>query len=423
MVVKTAAGRERDQSDGVPGAHTGNGAGAGNGMSDESEWGGDIRPTSLAAALAHLRPALSLRRSGVVYGFILVVVGMIVFSIYSGRPPYLAASNVGNLLDQMALTGILAIGMTVLLISGNFDLSVGSLTALTAMSTALVAKAAGPMPAVAVGLLVGMAGGAFNGIVHWKIGLNSFIVTLGTLIAYRGLTQLISGSRSVNVSGDTKATLESWGGGYVHIGDIALAAAVIAGVVALVGLWQKHRPAATLGGVVAVVMLVLSLFTSYPLRLSDAAFYMLMLLGIVGFILRFTVTGRRLYATGGNIEAARASGVVVSRYRVVPFIVVGTCAGIAGVLWTMRLASVDPNAFTSKELDVLAAAIIGGVALTGGSGSVVKSIVGTALLVVLTNGFNILNVPPAMQMLAQGAIILGAAGLYMLADRRAKERA
>ncbi len=416
--MKSAAGRERDRSDdAVPGAHTGNG------VNDKQAWGGDVRPTSLTAMVAHLRPALSLRRSGVVYGLILVVVGMIAFSIYSGRPPYLASSNVSNLLDQMMLTGILAIGMTVLLISGNFDLSVGSLTALTAMSTALVAKAMGPVPAVAVGLVVGMAGGALNGIIHWKIGLNSFIVTLGTLIAYRGVTQLISGSRSVNVSGDTKATLESWGGSYIHIGDIALAAAAAAAVVAVIGLWQKHRPVATLGGVGAVLFFILSLFTSYPLRLSQGALYMLILLAIVGFILRFTVTGRRLYATGGNIEAARASGVVVARYRVVPFIVVGACAGIAGVLWTMRLASVDPNAFTSKELDVLAAAIIGGVALTGGFGSVVKSIVGTALLVVLTNGFNILNVPPAMQMLAQGAIILGAAGLYMLADRRAKERA
>lgn len=367
-----------------------------------------------------LPAAFALRSAGVCYALAVLVAALVVLSAARGRPPYLAAANVGNLLEQASLTAILAIGMTVLLISGSFDLAVGSLTALTATVAALVANAAGPAAALVTALAVGTLGGLLNGVLHWTTGLNSFIVTLGTLTAFRGLTLLVSGSESVNVDGAARQTLESWLGGYVTIPSTPLAAGLILTLVAAVLAVQRMARQATVAGVTAVGLLALSTTWTYPLRLSHSTVVMLAVLLLATVGLGRTVPGRRLYAVGGNEEAARAAGIPLGRYRVVPFVVVGVCAGIAGTLWTARVGTVDPNIFTMAELQVLASAIVGGVALTGGAGTVTKSVVGALLLFVMSNGFNLLNVDPALQQVFTGVVVILAAGAYVVADRRAR---
>ena len=145
----------------------------------------------------------------------------------------------------------------------------------------------------------------------------------------------------------------------------------------------------------------------------------MILLAIVWFVLRFTVTGRRLYATGGNIDAARAAGINVSRYVIVPFVVVGFCAGLAGAINTARVRSVPPTLFQTRELQVIASAIIGGVALTGGSGNALKTMIGALLLFVTTNGFTIIGLSPCITQIAIGVLMILSAAAYVVAERRA----
>jgi len=135
-------------------------------------------------------------------------------------------------------------------------------------------------------------------------------------------------------------------------------------------------------------------------------------------VLRYTTVGRRLYATGGNAEAARLSGIAVDRYRVVAFVLNGTAASFVGVLYAARLSSINPTGLTGFELTALAAAILGGTSLFGGLGSVAKSLVGALILVTLANGFNILNLGANYQGLIEGVVLIIAAGMYTVALRR-----
>jgi D-xylose transport system permease protein len=272
---------------------------------------------------------------------------------------------------------------------------------------------------VVLGIAVGTVGGLINGLIHWYVGLNSFIVTLGTLTAYRGIVLYMNDAAERVLSSEDRHTLERWAGGTIPPFQLF----VLAGVAALVGgaflvYGRKLVPAAALT-VIGVASLVVSLLVEYQLELDHVAFYTMILLAVVWFVLRFTVTGRRLYATGGNTEAARAAGIAVARYSIVPFMLVGFCAGLAGVINLSRVGSVPPTIFNARELDVIAAAIIGGVALTGGSGNVLKTMVGAMLLFVMTNGFTIIGLSPFLTEIAIGTLVILSAAAYVVASRRA----
>lgn len=373
------------------------------------------------SAAERLQESLSLRKAGVGYALVLVVAVLAVLSEVQGRPPYLAAANVANVLEQTSFYAILAVAMAVLLISGSFDLSVGSLTALCAAVCALATGFTTVPLAILAALAVGVAGGLVNGLIHWKVGVNPFIVTLGTLTAFRGLTLIVSDSRTVTVATpEAREQLVQVGSGYVLTADLVLAVGAALVVAAAVGLARRRDRWPLWAGVAVagVAVAVLSVEFTYALRLAKPVYYLAVFAAIVWLTMRYTVTGRRLYATGGNLEAAKVAGVAVGRYKVVPFAFVGLAAGIAGVLFTARLGAVDPNAFTGGELIVLAAAIVGGVALYGGKGDVGKTVVGAILLFTITNGFNILNVGAEFQQLFTGAVVVFAASVYVVAERR-----
>jgi D-xylose transport system permease protein len=316
---------------------------------------------------------------------------------------------------------MMAIGMTVLLISGNFDLSVASNAAMASMCAAMLVEPLGPAGGIAAGILVGTLGGLVNGLIHWYVGLNSFIVTLGTLTAYRGIVLFVNDGAEKVLPPEDRATLKSWAG--EHIPEFQMF--VVLGLAALaVGAFLLLRRRTIAGAIVsgvAVAVLIASAFIDYQLRLAHVAFYTLILLAFVYFVLRFTVTGRRLYATGGNRDGARASGVAVARYVIGPFILVGFCAGLAGTINLARVGSVPPTVFLARELDVIASAIIGGVALTGGSGNVLKTMIGALLLFVMTNGFTIIGLSPFLTEIAIGALVILSAAAYVVAARRAAE--
>ena len=242
----------------------------------------------------------SLRSAGSIYALLLLVAFFTIRTEQLGRNFYLGSNNVGNLLEQSSVIGMMAIGMTVLLISGNFDLSVASNAAMASMCAAMLVEPLGPAGGIAAGILVGTLGGLVNGLIHWYVGLNSFIVTLGTLTAYRGIVLFVNDGAEKVLPPEDRATLKSWAG--EHIPEFQMF--VVLGLAALaVGAFLLLRRRTIAGAIVsgvAVAVLIASAFIDYQLRLAHVAFYTLILLAFVYFVLRFTVTGRRLYATGGN---------------------------------------------------------------------------------------------------------------------------
>ncbi|MEO9148598.1 MAG: ABC transporter permease [Burkholderiaceae bacterium] len=395
-------------------------------MPDESN------PGASAAIAEQIQPrakserwleTFGLRSSGVIYALVVVLALLVVLSAMDGRPFYLRPTNFANLMEQTALLGIIAVGMALLLISGSFDLSVGSMAALSAIVAAMVTNAFGPLAGILAGLATGALGGLVNGLLHWIVGLNPFIVTLGTLSAYRGLALVVSDGRTVALTDPSNsAFLHDYLGGYFPEFNLPLAL----GIVMVCGAFVASRLSGQrlighLSLYFGIALIAVGIFADYSIRISISSGIWLLLTTIAWIGLSFTSFGRRLRATGADSKAARMVGVRIKYYKVVPFVIVGTLAGMAGVLLVSRLGAVDPNVFTAGELTVIAAAVVGGVSLFGGTGSVAKTACGAFLLFAINNGLNILNVSSNYQLLVAGVIILASASLYVLSDRRSRD--
>ncbi len=314
--------------------------------------------------------ALALREAGVYYALLLLIVALAGVCAALGRPSYLSPVNLIDIVYQASPIALMGVAMTVVLITGNFDLSVASVAALAAAVPLLTVDAVGFWPALLLALAAAGAVGLLNGVMVQLVGINAFIVTLGTLTAIRGLVLIVTGGRSLMV----------------------------------------HTPAA---------LAYMTNFESgragpfpYPI-LYMAAFTLL-----VWLVLRFTVIGRRTYAVGGNAEAARLCGISVSVYRIGAFVLSGLAAGFAGVLYASRFGAMNPTALQGEELTVIAAAILGGTSLFGGAGSVVKTVAGALVLYTLTNGFNVLNLGANYQGLIEGTVLIAAAAIYTVGGRR-----
>lgn len=390
--------------------------------SSAEELGGGKTPAE--APGIRWRTAFSFRSAGVIYALVVLLAALTLFSWLDGRPFYLNPINVANLMEQTALLGIIAVGMALLLISGSFDLSVGSLAALAGIVTALGVNAFGLVPGLLCGLAIGAAGGFVNGALHWFVGLNPFVVTLGTLSAFRGLTLVVSNGRTAIIEDPVhEEALQNWLAGHWQAPNAFLVAGVIAVLAAnMVGYFRGDRGIRNLGSALGVFLIILSFFVDYRLRLSYSTVFWLAITVIVWMGMSFTAYGHRLRATGADLQAARRAGVRVSYYKIVPFVIVGLFAGFAGSLITARLGAVDPNVFTAAELTVIASAVVGGVSLFGGTGSVVKAACGALLLFTINNGLNMLNVSSNYQLLVAGSVIIASAALYVLAERRGGRR-
>ncbi len=407
----------------------------------------------MVVASQDIRESLSFRNAGIYYALMFIVA---VFTYWSstGENPifYLNAANVENVIEQAATpVAIIAIGMTVLLISGNFDLSVASNAAMSAMSIAIAVRddwfgflgsvQAEVIAAMIFGILVGTIGGLINGMVHWFVGLNSFIVTLGSLTAYRGLTLLIASDASVDVrfrdlSQMTEEDIELLGreteeglfmgdfiGGSLGVYNLLLLAG-IGFLLAAAGMYiagHARLPMGIASGV-GVLGILVSFFVDYETAISHKLVVLVLLLVISWAVMGFTSYGRRTYAVGGNLEAAKAAGINVALYTIMPFVFVGFCCGLAAVTYIAEQKNIEPNLWFGRELWVLAAAIIGGVSLNGGSGKVMKSMAGALLLYTLLNGFQINRVPTAIQDISIGVLVVASAAAYVLAERRAASK-
>jgi ribose transport system permease protein len=305
-----------------------------------------------------------------VLAFGALIVLFIVFSIAS--PNFLTFTNMTSILTATAVNGVLALGVTFVIITAGIDLSVGTVMTLSAVMTGVFVTFWGfPLPVGIVGgILTGTAMGMVNGLVIARMKVPPFIATLGMLNIARGLALVISDSTPIYFSDTPEFNRVAMGS---LIPDIN------------------------------VPNLVLVLFLAAI---------------IASLILTKTVLGRYTFALGSNEEATRLSGVNVNRWKIAVYALAGTFSGLAGVMIAARLNSAQPALGLGYELDAIAAAVIGGTSLSGGEGSILGTIIGAFIISTLTNGLRIMGVPQEWQIVITGAIIILAVWLDILRRRR-----
>ncbi|RUW78883.1 MULTISPECIES: ABC transporter permease [unclassified Mesorhizobium] len=375
------------------------------------------------------RRLLGLREMGVYYALFLLIITLAIVTTYLGRANYLSVLNLSNVIYQSSLIAIMAVAMTVVLISGNFDLSVASVAAFAAVLLIGNADAIGFWPAAALALTGAMGIGLINGVIVQYVGINAFIVTLGTMTAVRGLVLIYTDGRSLSASDPAVvATMKAVEGGSHDVFWLLLVAGILLLVLGASGLFKAYsaggalRPVSIGTAAGGAAFLLVAWACGGELVLRNPVIYMGLFSGAVWFTLGYTMVGRRIYASGGNPEAARLSGINVTRYKLLAFVFCSATAGLAGILFASRLRSINPAGLQGAELTVIAAAILGGTSLFGGAGSVVKTLAGALLLYSLTNGFNIMNLGANWQGLIEGMVVVAAAAIYTVGGNKAKSK-
>ncbi|QDV25204.1 ABC transporter permease [Aureliella helgolandensis] len=301
---------------------------------------------------------------------LLVLVLMITaMSLLSDR--FLTSANGWNIMRQISVNVCLSIGMTMVILSGGIDLSVGSVLAFAGAITAGLIKAPVPIPmlgvevqfttwgAILAGLMVGMFLGWFNGQMITRLKIPPFVATLGMLSIARGLTML----------------------------------------------WTKGFPITGLGEGLAILGTRSVLGVPAPVWIAGT------LVATFVLITKKTRVGRYIYAVGGNEQTARLSGLNVNRIKVIVYMLAGALSAVAGLIMTSRLDSAQPNAGMGYELDSIAAVVIGGTSLSGGRGTIFGTVIGCLIIGVLNSGLVLLNVSPFWQQVVKGSVILVAVAI------------
>ncbi len=296
-----------------------------------------------------------------------IILESVFFAVYA--PQFLSVPNLVNIALSIAITGILAVGMTAVILTGGIDLSVGSVAALAGVVAASIAATdfVGSVAFASVAALgVGLGVGVFNGVMVAWFRVPPFVTTLAMLTICRGLAFVLTGGRAV---GNLPAGFGLFG--------------------------REH----VLGVPVPVILMLLVFAAGW-------------------FVLKRMTFGRYVYAVGGNREAAFLAGVNVKGVTMLVYILNGLLVGLAGLVLASRLGAGVPNAGIQYELDVIAAVVVGGTSLNGGRGSVIATLWGAVFIGVLNNGLNLAGIDPYMQRIALGAVIL----LAVLADQINKSR-
>ena len=340
---------------------------------------------------------------------------------------FLGAINFSKLLQQMAVTGVLAVGMLMVIVCGNIDLSIGAVVGL-AGGIAAMTQGWGLVPCLASAIVVGLIIGAVQGTLVAYVNIPAFIVTLGGLQAWRGIILKLTKGATIPVE---LPIFRSLGRDFIdpRIG-IGLA---IVGIAAIV--WinirrrrarQRHGLTALSKGAIAARILVPSIVIVAFIFLMNKAggvpipVIFLLAVAISGaFLTANTTFGRYLYAIGGNPDAARLSGINLKRYILVAFCLMGALAGLASILHTARVGSASPDAGTLMELDAIASCVIGGTSLMGGRGTVFGAVLGALILASLDNGMSLLNVENWAQYVVKGGVLVAAVGFDMFGRRKA----
>ena len=299
--------------------------------------------------------------------FIFVIFIALVIVLTCLKPSFITPGNLVNILKQASINGILAFGMMFVIVAGGFDMSVGSTVAFTGVLAAMLGQGNYPLIVpLAVAMLGGLAVGLANGIGVAVGNLPPFIMTLGTMTAVRGLALVVSGGKPV------------------------------------IGISPQYKAvaASTIGGI--------------PML----ALYLAVISAVCSFVLAKTVYGRRVYACGGNLLAAKVSGINTTLIRISTFAIAGLLAGLSGFLMTSRVTIGQPTAAESYEMDAITACVVGGVSMSGGVGKPWGVVVGCLLITVIANGLDIMGVSSHWQRIVKGAIIV----LAVLIDIKGKSK-
>jgi len=291
-------------------------------------------------------------------GVFSVLIAMVMaLSIVS--PVFLKPVNLVNVIRQTVEIGIMAVGMTSLIIAGEMDLSVGSIFGVTAMLSALMFRSAvNPTLVFVVSLLAGGAIGFLNGFLVTKAKMPAFIATLGTMQIFRSVAYGISGGESISVF--PERALNSW----------------------------VFKMGGSVGNVPVQIFIMMALFL------------------VAGVILAKTQLGFNVYATGGNKRAAKLTGINTDRTKIICFVSSGILCALAGLISIAYLQSVQTTAGSGREMDIIAAVIIGGAALSGGRGTILGTLIGAIIMSVVKNGMVLLSVPVFWQSGFIGVIII-----------------
>ncbi|GAB6936106.1 sugar ABC transporter permease [Calditerricola yamamurae] len=344
---------------------------------------------------------------------------------------FLTPRNLSNLFLQMSVTAILAIGMVFVIVAGHIDLSVGSIVGLTGGVAAILQVWYGwpTLPVVVVTILLGIVIGLVHG---WWVAYQAvpaFIVTLGGMMAYRGILMGITKGQTVAPLEDS---FKAIGQTYVPatVGWMAAAAIV---VLLYVAAFRRRAARQRYGfavpslaadmakttAIAALVLLFVFLMNQYK-GIPVPIVLVLALAVLFTFLARRTTFGRHVYAIGGNVEAARLSGIPIRRRILTVFVLSGMLASLAGIVLTARVNAATIGAGTMYELDAIAACVIGGTSLMGGSGTILGAVLGALVMASLDNGMSIMNLETFWQYIVKGTILVLAVWVDMYSRRRQK---
>ncbi|EOB3566832.1 ribose ABC transporter permease [Vibrio vulnificus] len=294
--------------------------------------------------------------------FLIVVVSFL-------NPNFFTVDNILNILRQTSVNAIIAVGMTLVILTAGIDLSVGSVLALCgAFAASLVAMEVPVLIAVPTALLAGAALGAISGVIIAKGKVQAFIATLVTMTLLRGVTMVYTDGRPISTGFTDTADAFAWFG------------------------------------------------TGYALGIPVPVWLMVIVFAAAWYLLNHTRFGRYVYALGGNESATRLSGINVDKVKIGVYAICGLLAALAGIIVTSRLSSAQPTAGMGYELDAIAAVVLGGTSLMGGKGRIMGTLIGALIIGFLNNALNLLDVSSYYQMIAKAAVIL----LAVMVDNKNK---
>ncbi len=302
------------------------------------------------------------RNMGILIGLVVLFVFLSIFT-----DTFLTGKNMLQVLRQICINALLAFGMTFVLIIGGIDLTVGSVVAISGVSVVMLLNEGVALPiALLASLLIGSVVGFVNGSIIALTGMPPFIVTLSLQGAIRGVAFVITNGRSVSCDNEV---FNAIGNGY---------------------------------------------WLGVPIPIYIVAFVMI----IISIILYYTRFGRRMYAVGGNITAAKFSGIRVKRITIWVYVISGTLSALAGIILASRMYSGQPASGQAYESDAIAAAVLGGTSFNGGIGTIGGTLIGALVIGFLTNGLNLLHISSYVQMIIKGLVIIGAVGIDIFKNRR-----
>lgn len=316
----------------------------------------------------------ALRRYGTLIGFALILV---VF--WANLPDtFMTARNWLNITQQLSMLMVVAAGMTIVMVMGDFDLSVGSMASLAGIVAAILLAAGYPIwAAVSIALIVGLAGGAFNGMLVSLIGILPFVATLATLTIFSGAAFILSGGKTIS----GRAIPEAFG-----------------------NFAREGIPLGEIGGV--------------ALSLPNLTIVAALTVFAVWVLLEQTTFGRRLYAIGGNIEAAHLSGVAVRRLKLAAFALTGFSAALAGIMYASRVASANPTQGSGLMLNAIAAVFLGMTMSEHNEPRILATVIGVLILGVLDNGLTQMSVDSYVRQILVGLIIVLAVAISSVSRGR-----